>query len=107
MIRVSDTLISMTELVRCLSRVRKRAIHDGLEENRRVSCTTAEPSSLHHHVTVREASIILYYSALKIFVRLIFIAVGHRRNIFNDENFPFYGINFSDFEITYAINAKM
>ena len=30
----------------------------------------------------------------KIFVRLIFVAVGHRRNIFNDENFPIYGIHF-------------
>ena len=37
-----------TELVCCLSRVRKRAIHDGLEDNRRVSCAAAEPSSLRH-----------------------------------------------------------
>ena len=35
-----------TELVCCLSRVRKRATYDDLEDNRRVSCTAAEPSSL-------------------------------------------------------------
>ena len=46
-------------LVCCLSCVRKR----------RVSCTVAEPSSLRHFVTVREASIIwlCYYLAVKIF----------------------------------------
>ena len=27
------------------------------------------------------------------FVRLIFDVVGHRQNIFNDENFPIYGRN--------------
>ena len=56
-------------LVCCLSRVRKRAIHDGMEDNRRVSCTAAKPSSLRHHITVREASImrLCNYSALKIF----------------------------------------
>ena len=56
-------------LVCCLSRVKKRAIYDGLEDNRRISCTAGEPSSLHHYVTVREASIkrLYNYSALKNF----------------------------------------
>ena len=45
-------------LVCCLTHVRKRTIHDGLEDHRRVSCTTADPSSLRHYVTVRQASII-------------------------------------------------
>ena len=31
----------------------------------------------------------------KIFVRLIFVVVGHWRNIFNDENFLIYGILFT------------
>ena len=38
------------------------------------ACAEAEPSSLHHYVTVREASLIrLYYSVLKKFVHLIFV----------------------------------
>ena len=36
----------------------------------------------------------------KIFVRLIFVVVGHRRNIFNNENFPIYGIQFRLQDIT-------
>ena len=57
------------ELMCCLSRVRKTAIYDGLEDNRWVSCTAAEPSSLRPLVTVREASIIQLcnYSELKNF----------------------------------------
>jgi len=66
-------------LVCCLSRVRKRTIYDGLENHGRVSCTPAELSSLRH------------FGVEKIFVRLIFDIVGHRRNIFNDENFSIYG----------------
>ena len=66
-------------LVCCLSRVRKRTIYDGLEDHGQVSCTPAELSSLCHFV------------ALKIFVRLIFVVVGHQRNIFNDKNFLIYG----------------
>ena len=31
----------------------------------------------------------------KFFVHLIFVVVGHQRNIFNDENFPIYGIPFN------------
>ena len=46
----------------------KRAIHDGLEDNRRVSCTTAESSSLRHHVIVREASIIQLCTSVMIII---------------------------------------
>ena len=70
-------------LICCLSRVRKRTIYDGLGDHGRVSFTPAELSSLCH------------FGVEKFFVRLIFIVVGHRRNIFNDENFPIYGSLYS------------
>ena len=34
-------------------------------------------------------------SVEKIFMCLIFVVVGHRRNIFNDENFPIYGTKYT------------
>ena len=45
-------------LVCCSTCVRKKAIHDGLENHKQVSCTAAEPSSLCHYVTVCEVSIV-------------------------------------------------
>jgi len=84
-VTITDMCKRHTELnvlICCLSRVRKRTIYDGLEDHRRVSCTPAELSSHRHFVTL----------VLKISVHLIFIVVGHRRNIFNDKNFPIHGI---------------
>ena len=61
-------------LVCCLSRVRERTIHNGLEDHRRASRAILTSS--------------LWRG--KNFVHLILIVVGHRRSIFNDENFTIY-----------------
>ena len=95
-VTIADMCKRHTELnvlVCCLSRVRKRTIYDGLEDHRRVSCTPAELSSLRHFGIEK-------FSALKIFVRLIFVVVGHQRNIFYDENFPIYGTLYNAKEVT-------
>ena len=87
---IADMCKRLTELnvlVCCLSHVRKRTIYDGLEDHGRVSCTPVELSSL-CHIGVEN------FRRWKFFVCLIFVVVGHRRNIFNNENFPIYGIMF-------------
>ena len=80
--------MKLNVLVCCLSCVRKRTIYDGLEDHRRVSCTPAELSSLRHIGFEK-------FRRWKFFMHLIFALVGHRRNIFNDENFPIYSTKYT------------